>query len=143
MMWTCSAFRGARPAIEETAMPRPALIQKPPGGAVPPNATAAAFSRGRALAVFRASCVLALAFPVQALESVRAADVETHPHAEQRRLLEAYVACIEATGTTADRVGATLAGACPRERAAYRATLPDERADEILRALDRGPGDRQ
>lgn len=91
-----------------------------------------------------ASSLLALALPAYALESVSTADGATPPQAEQRLLLEAYVACIETTAAASARADAAAAAtACPGERAAYRATLPDERADEILRALDLGPGPRR
>jgi hypothetical protein len=119
MMWICSALRGARPAIEETVMPHPAP------------------------AALLASSLLALAFPAHALESVTTSDAEAHPRAEQRQLLEAYVECLEASAATGDAVVAATAAVCPRERGAYRATLPDERAEEILRALDVGAGARR
>jgi len=119
MMWACSALRGARPAIEETAMTHP----------IP--------------AAFLASCLLAGAFPTHALESASTTEAAARPQPEQRQLLEAYVECIEPAGTSSHRVGAALAAECLRERAAYRATLPDERAEEILRALDAGMGARR
>lgn len=86
-----------------------------------------------------ALCLLGLSPPMLALEP------ETEPggsipHARQRALLESYVECIRGGALeTRGRTAATPASACASERSAYRATLPEERAVQILETIDGGP----
>jgi hypothetical protein len=90
-----------------------------------------------------AGCLLAAAIPVLALEPLPATEGDTSHHTRQRQLLEAYVDCIRGASRGPDfgppRAAASV---CAAERAAYQATLPPERAAQILETIDAGPAGR-
>jgi hypothetical protein len=79
---------------------------------------------------------------VSALESRAPEPRDPDRQARQRQILEAYVDCIR--GASAGRAigpARTSAEVCSTERAAYRATLPAERAAHILEQFDAGAAD--
>jgi hypothetical protein len=90
-----------------------------------------------------AGCLLAAAIPVLAHEPRPSESGDANHYARQRQLLEAYVECIRGASRGPDfgppRAAASV---CAAERAAYQATLPQERAAQILETIDAGPAGR-
>lgn len=89
-----------------------------------------------------ALCLLGWSAPTLALESAAPQAGSPIPHDRERALLETYVECIRGSALeTRGRAAAMPASACASERSAYRATLPDEQAAQILETIDAGPPD--